>query len=125
MKTKTWEWMEATDAEFERARRRLKERKNANGNISKVAMKLAVALWTAELKKLDLYVKLYRFYKDHGLIDKKCPEEVEIERKYARTIPYIPGTLQQFDYAKIKKLEDRYWRLWTSQFQRIGRDLWD
>ena len=123
MKTKTWEWMEATDAEFER--RRLKERKNANGNISKVALKLAVALWTAELKKLDLYVKLYRFYKDHGLIDKKCPEEVEIERKYARTIPYIPGTLQQIDYAKIKKLEDRYWRLWTSQFQRIGRDLWD
>ena len=125
MKTKTWEWMEATDAEFERARRRLKERKNANGNISKAVMKLAVALWTAELKKLDLYVKLYRFYKDHGLIDKKCPEEVEIERKYARTIPYIPGTLQQIDYAKIKKLEDRYWRLWTSQFQRIGRDLWD
>ena len=109
----------------ERARRRLKERKNANGKISKAAMKLAVALWTAELKKLDLYVKLYRFYKDHGLIDKKCPEEVEIERKYARTIPYIPGTLQQIDYAKIKKLEDRYWRLWTSQFQRIGRDLWD
>ena len=50
--------------------------------------------------------------------------EAEIARKYGKTVPYHRGTYDDIDYARLQKLRNRYWRLWTMQLQRIGRDLW-
>ena len=108
----------------ERARLRMKERKKANGDISPAAMKLAGALWRKELERLLLYVRLYRFYDGYGHADERDPSEAEIARKYGKTVPYHRGTYDDIDYARLQKLRNRYWRLWTMQLQRIGRDLW-
>lgn len=109
----------------EKARRRLKEARSPDGNVSKKTMELADRLWREEIGKLHLYVRLYRFYAGFCLVDRRNPSESEFFERHKHTIPYLPGTFKELDYAKLAKLEERYWRLWIDQFRKIGRSLWD
>ncbi len=109
----------------EKARRRLKETRGPDGNVSKKTMELADRLWREEIGKLHLYVRLYRFYAGFCLVDRRNLSESEFFERYKHTIPYLPGTFKELDYAKLAKLEERYWRLWIDQFRKIGRRLWD
>lgn len=109
----------------EKARRQLKESRKRNGALSKTAMDLADSLWTKELEKLLLYVRLYNYYEGYGIINKRNRDEVAIHEKYGKTLPYLKGTYFELDYRKLRKLCDKYWNLWITQYRKIGRSLWD
>ena len=78
-----------------------------------------------ELEKLLLYVRLYNYYEGYGIINKWNRDEVAIHEKYGKTLPYLKGTYFELDYRKLRKLCDKYWNLWITQYRKIGRSLWD
>lgn len=108
----------------EKARKLLKIPPFKDSYVPDNVMAKARELWQAEIAKLYEYVMVYRYYEGFGIHDSKSKAECAIHEKYKHTIPYHPGTYREIDYRKLRKLTDRYWRLWISQYQRIGRGLW-
>ena len=70
---------------------------------------LATKMFNAEIDKCILYVKLYKYYSNYGIIDKNNNDEVEFDKKWHKTIPYVPGTYKEFDYKKLQALIDKNW----------------
>jgi len=84
----------------------------------------AKKLWDEELNKLLLYVKLYCYYRDFGIVDNKDPEQVKFHEKYKYTLPYKPGTYKTFDYKKLSALQQRYWSSIWNWMKEYGQSLW-
>lgn len=70
---------------------------------------LANKIFDEELDKCILYVNLYKYYSNYGIVDKKNPEEVAFDKKWAKTIPYIPGTYKKIDFTKLDQLTKNNW----------------
>ena len=109
---------------IEKARKMMGIRASRDSKVPKAVMEKAREMWRAELEKLYEYVMVYRYYTGFGIIDDKNEAERAIELKYKDTLPYHPGTYKELDYRKLGKLTEKYWRLWTTQYQKIGRFLW-
>ena len=69
----------------------------------------AQMIFNDELDKCIQYVKLYKYYSDYGIIDSSNADEVEFDRQWHKTLPYIPGTYKELDYKKLAALTDRNW----------------
>ena len=70
---------------------------------------LAVKIFNDEIDKCILYVKLYKYYSNYGEIDESIIEEVEFDKKWHKTILYVPGTYKEIDYKKLQTLVERNW----------------
>ena len=83
----------------------------------------AMALYDEELDKIYLYVRLYSYYSDFGIVRKGDTAMEEIERDYKKTMPYIPGTYYDIDYKKLDVLERTYWNKIWAWIQKHGHLL--
>ena len=96
-----------------------------NPNSSDTEMELASKMWDEELGRMLLHIRLYRYYSDYGISDgENDPAYVEIDRKYKDTIPYVPGTDSEIDYAKAGELIQREWRAIWEWMTEYGQSLW-
>ena len=82
-----------------------------------------MALYDEELDKIYLYVRLYSYYSDFGIVRKGDTAMEEIERDYKKTMPYIPGTYYDIDYKKLDVLERTYWNKIWAWIQKHGHLL--
>lgn len=95
-----------------------------NGKTDKNVDELAVAMYHAELDKLVLNAKLYLYYESFGIIDEKNKDEVEFDKKWHKTLPYQPGRYKEFDYQKLRALQDKCWNSVFNWIKQYGRFLW-
>lgn len=72
-------------------------------------MELATKMFDEEVDKCILYVKLYKYYSYFGHINKKNKEEVEFDKVWRKTLPFVPGTYNELDYKKLDALTKRNW----------------
>lgn len=86
---------------------------------------LAMKLWCDEIDKLYLYVRLYNYYLNFGIVDEKNEDDVKFDKEWHHTIPYEKYKYDAIDYKKLDKLTIKYWNLWLDQFRKIGPNLWD
>lgn len=87
-------------------------------------IELAGKMWDEELEKVLLYAKLYKFYENYGIVDKKDLEQVKFAKTWGKTIPYKPGTYNHIDFEKLRMLENKYWNSLWNWIKDNGRDLW-
>lgn len=92
---------------------------------SKEKMKEANKLYDKELEKILLYIRLYFFYDDYGIVDKNDKEMVKIYEEYKDTIPYKNGTNHGIDYIKLEELQTKYWNLIWDWMKEYGQMIWD
>lgn len=89
-------------------------------------MSKAMAMWKADLEKLLLYIRLYKYYCEYGVIGPEDgPEMAAIDREYRKTLPVMPGTDGEIDYVKCEELTQKYWELYCDHWKEIGRMCWD
>lgn len=82
--------------------------------------KLAVKYQEESRNELLHYVKMYEFYRDHGVTDDK-----EFDAKWHHTLPIKKGTFDSFKYDQLEALQKKYWnKIW--EWMRVyGQTLWD
>lgn len=85
---------------------------------------LAMAMYQAELDKLLLNARLYVYYSSYGIIDETNNDEVELDKKWHKTLPYRPGRYKELDYRKLHALEDKCWNSVFNWMKAYGRFLW-
>lgn len=88
-------------------------------NSNKIEQK-AIELWNNDIKELLLYVRLYMFYENFGLLDPIDEDEKEINKKYKVTSPLTPK-----DYKDLYIKANEYWAKWIDKYKQIGQHLWD
>jgi hypothetical protein len=102
-----------------------KVKEDVASDYTKEEWKKAEEIYDNELKKLILYVRLYYFYSDYGIVDKKDKEMQKIYNEYKDTIPYEKGTYKQIDYKKLSELQMKYWNLIWDWMKEYGQMIWD
>ena len=82
--------------------------------------KFAVKYQEESRNELLHYVKMYEFYRDHGVTDDK-----EFDAKWHHTLPIKKGTFDSFKYDQLEALQKKYWnKIW--EWMRVyGQTLWD
>lgn len=85
-------------------------------------IQLANELWQAELSKLLMYIKLYKYYSLSTNLTKD--EYKYIESKLEHEIPTIPGKYNQLDYDKLNSLANLYWKRILSWLSEFGQDIY-
>lgn len=89
-------------------------------------LEFADEIWKNDLDKLLLYAKLYVYYYNYGIIDPNDDYDLaDIDKQYAKTIPYIPGTYKEINYTALNTLIQRYWNKLWSLWMTIGQNCWD
>ena len=97
-----------------------------NPNSDEKEMDLAIKMWNEELERGLLYAKLYTFYHGFGHLDDDAwPDCKKFEKDWSNTIPHVPGTYHEIDYAKLHALENKYWNSLWNWIKDHGRNLWD
>lgn len=91
-----------------------------NPDSSDKEIELAAKMLNEELEKGLLYAKLWKFYSSYGL---DCDED--FKQKWDHTIPYVPGTYDKIDYAKLASLEKRCWNSLWNWFKDNGHYIAD
>lgn len=93
-------------------------------HVEKNVEDLSIAMYHAELDKLLLNAKLYLYYSSYGIIDEDNKDEVEFDKKWSGTLPYLPGRYKELDYQKLQALQDKYWNSVFNWVKQYGRFLW-
>lgn len=95
-------------------------------NANDEEMNMAMAAWKADLEKLVLYIRLYKYYNAMGIVGKEDgPEMEKIDKEYRNTLPVMPGTDNELDHIKCEELTQKYWELYCDHWKTIGRMCWD
>ena len=82
--------------------------------------KLAVKYQEESRNELLKHVKLYEYYRDHGVTDDK-----ELDKKWHFTLPIKKGTYDHFDYKKLDALRLKHWNKIWEWMRMYGETLWD
>ena len=87
---------------------------------------LAVKIQQEEYSKLLLYVKLYKYYANHGDVDFDDPESVAFDKEWRYTLPIKKGTYDEIsDYNALIALSQEYWDKTWDWIKRYGQKLND
>lgn len=109
----------------ERAKYELKRPDKEEWEYDDDEMELAMKMWIDELNKLRENVLLYEYYDGYGIVEEDDKEMMEIDRKYRDTLPYKPGTKNEFDYPKLRELAKERWDNIWNWIKEYGESLWD
>lgn len=109
----------------ERAKFELNKTDKEEWNYDNDEMELAMKMWIDELNKLRENVLLYEYYDGYGIVEEDDKEMVEIDRKYRDTLPYKPGTKNEFDFPKLRELAKERWDNIWNWIKEYGESLWD
>lgn len=97
--------------------------KEHRGGYPKDVEDLAMKIQNDEYNKLLLYVKLYKYYSNYGIVDAKNKEEVEFDKEWRHTLPVKDGTYDEFDYAKLNALAMEQWNSIWDWVKKYGQRL--
>lgn len=100
-------------------RQAAKDLSNARGEVvpRHRILRRARLLWGKELKSLYEAVVLYRHYADAGIVNRGRP--------VARSLLSVRLPKAPLSAAELRRRRDKYWLLWTSLYQKVGRELWN
>ena len=99
--------------------------KDLSGSSGEVAsrrriLRRARQVWGKELRSLYEAVVLYRHYADEGIVNRGQPL-----KRLARSLLSVRLPKAPLSAAELRRRRDKYWLLWTSLYQKVGRELWN
>lgn len=89
-----------------------------------VIWKEAREMYEKDLEKILLNARLYQYYISFGIIDERNVDEVELDKKWHKTLPYVPGKYKELDYTKLNSLAQNCWNAIWNDWKKIGQMMW-
>ena len=70
-------------------------------------------------------VRFYKYYRDFGIVDDYQTDVKKYLSEHNVSIPVYPGTENDIDYKKLKKLMIKRWNSIWDFIKKYGAALWD
>ena len=96
--------------------------KKAFPNDEKKAWKRGEELYDDELRKVLLYIRLYFYYSNYGIVHKNEKDMVKIDNEYRKT---LPNKNSDTYYTELDRLTQNAWNNIWDWVKEWGQYIWD